>query len=263
MQSIDNIFNDSPSTKLINFHAQYMSIKAISASTIKRYLINPDSFKGFSDIFLKKPLYNVTSNDLMLGSLFHKYVLEPQDFNKHKESYLSMLSNSQRKLFNNVISHILKNKAIVSLLQKKKYVEKVFLFNINIIDSRLRNKSIPCKAMIDLFTTDGYLIDFKSTSNLYKFHYEIFKYRYDLQLAFYKTALELNGEKVKGCLIFAFEKAEPFNNHIFELSEQTLKDARDGSSTKTGFTHIKGFLPTIKEMIFNPRKSFEHTVTTI
>ncbi len=70
------------------------------------------------------------------------------------------------------------------------------------------------------------IADVKTTSDLDRFEFEAKRWRYPNQMAFYQDMLaKVTGELVPVYLI-AVEKSEPFRCGVWQVSEQTLKQAR-------------------------------------
>lgn len=93
-----------------------------------------------------------------------------------------------------------------------------------------------CKSQIDLYTKDNngecWLIDVKTTRSVSSFSRDFFKMHYDLQLAGYKRALELNGFPVDRTAILAVEKEKPYasqlfiaDDHVMWIGEQKIEEA--------------------------------------
>lgn len=89
---------------------------------------------------------------------------------------------------------------------------------------------IALKSKIDMFLEeDGILIDLKTTSKRLSTFKEAFKvYRYDLQLAFYKLAIEEGlGKQVNKVLCIVVESKSPYDTIVYEIPDSAMTKATD------------------------------------
>ena len=226
----------------MNF-SEYLSIPYFSSTKIKRYLDNPENWEDES-YFSKEKLF---------GSLIHKAVSEPEEFKSSKGVFLSMLSKKEREIFEKCLKKFYDKNFLAKMIKNSLYIEKVFTFDFEVKEG----KKVKCKIRPDLITNkfEGghYLVDFKTTiKDLLFFESEIKKWRYDLQMSFYKEGLKKNGFDLKGVFLCVIEKAPPFGNHLFFLSDETLSLAK-----------IE-WEKTLIEMVLCPKKSrFSEEITVI
>lgn len=242
--------------------SEYFSIPYYSASAIKTYDQNPEliNYKRTPEnphIFAEKK----ESKAMLMGSLVHKAILEPLEFAENRSVYMDMLSKNDVEILDNIIESCLKNKEISEILRDAKFTEKVIIFDVEYILDDNKKVKLKCKAKIDLFTKSGYLVDLKTMPRLENTKDHIDNFRYDLQLAFYKHALESIGEKVKGTAIISLEKQPPYSAHTFELSNNYITRGLKGGFIYT--REVRGWVELLKEMHFNPRPRFKSAITVL
>ena len=233
---------------------EYLGLEFISSSRIRTYESTPEIFYGKTLDEIKEIEQSVPTPSMKFGTLIHKAILEPEEYEDQKEDLIKdMKSKSQEALIPLVMENIYKNSLLSHFLGKGKlFTEKTFVFGIDVHDPNSdKKKTAICKARIDLITNNGCLIDIKTTrSPLSKSSAvrTINQYRYDLQLAFYKTAAVLNNIDIKQVGILFIEKTAPYGNHLFFLDDD-FQDRGEVSDYP-----IRGFRTIMREMIFNPRK---------
>lgn len=212
----------------------YHENKALSSSSIRRYIQNP--------CYLNQEIKNTPA--LTFGALFHKAILEKEDFKKNEYAYLSLLDRKHKELLLNFIQSIQKNKSIQKLTKDAKYIEEPIFWEETIADLK-----IPMKAKIDLFTKEGYLVDLKTSAELdfRRGYYPLLdierntlrkivdKYRYDIELSIHKRALESRGEEVRGCVLVFFEKKPPYEIVMSYLTKEMLNRGEYGDDFWEGW----------------------------
>ena len=216
-----------------------------ATTKIRNYLKNPR--------FLELP----PKKSFFYGNCLHSRILENKDL---LEEFPLVLTDSEIKSLDAITKVAKKNPMVKNIVKNKKFVEKTILFDLKIPNGKI----VKCKSTIDVFTKDGILVDFKTTKSLeFKWGWHeienlpsetlkkiIFKYRYDLQIAFYKKALESIGEKVKYCVNVFLEKVPPYDIGFCYFSNETLRCGEFGDG---GYND--GYLDAIEEMEDRPKKS--------
>ena len=192
------------------------------------------------------------SEAMTYGSLVHLKLLENKRFERNAALYKSILAEGKLYPFEASIENLLKNKVHFNFL-KGKIREKLLKFTIK-TDSK---KEIKCESTIDLVNEKGWLVDLKTTNSLEELKYSIYKYRYDMQLSFYKKACEENDIQIIGVAILGIEKSIPHESHVFLLSDDTLERGEFGDDKVRGWRQIAA------EMVFNPQRRFQDEFTLI
>ncbi len=82
-----------------------------------------------------------------------------------------------------------------------------------------------CKGSIDAVTSDGILIDLKTTDDAspMAFANASWRYGYHAQLAWYRQGLIANGHAITKCLLIAMEKTAPHSIGVYQLSAYHLQ----------------------------------------
>lgn len=237
IDSLQNLREEAKkfSAKEMGF-GEYLSLPYFSSTKIKRYSDNPEDWKDES-IFSKEKLF---------GSVLHKALSEPEEFDQNKEVFTSMLPKRDQEIFSKCLFNFYGKSYLKRLIADPLHMEKTFVF-----DFPVGEKKYKCKVRPDLVTKSGWLVDFKTTcKDLRQFEWEIKKYRYDIQLAFYLAGLKANGITCKGAFLLAIEKVAPYGNHLFVISKSTLGKAD------------YEWRESLTEMIVKPKKSrFEEEFT--
>lgn len=86
---------------------------------------------------------------------------------------------------------------------------------------------VTCKGLVDLYSSEGLLIDAKTTENA-KYHVfqgQMARYDYIGQLAYYRRGLIANGHKVDSCAFLVVESVAPYAVACYQLSEAALSHA--------------------------------------
>ena len=235
--------------KAANLDQKYHDLPCYSASMIKEYIKNPAILSKWK---LGENKDRPDSVALKFGTIIHRLVLDDEK----SGTYDSILSPAELKVKNKVLEGLLKNKLAMKILKDYKCKEKIYIW-----EEDLGTEKVFCKAKIDLFTKNGFLIDLKTCGVLEDIKYHIDKYRYDISMAFYKRALEKAGEDVKGVALIAVEKSIPYGCHIFELDEEYLKRGREGGDYKK--KHFIGWEKALWEMHLSPRRRFQSEITKL
>ena len=236
--------------------AEYFSLPYYSSSALKLYeknpsLINYDQKYGnpnyFADIKQTK--------DMLLGSVIHKAILEPEEWMNNKDMYLAMLSPKDKSIVQKMIEKTLINETTTNILRDVQFSEKTLIFKI-----KVRDKEVFCKCKIDHFTKQGFLVEVKTMPNLEDMKRKIDDFRYDFQLSFYMEGLKKCGYNPKGVIIIAIEKNDPFESHRYIIDESYLLRGRYGAQQKHW---MRGWDEILEERHFNPRKRFEEEFTVL
>jgi hypothetical protein len=192
----------------MNNEVNYRSLKAVNASLLKECA--KSEFHGYQ--YLTKPRENTKATTF--GTLVHKLLLEPHAsldnylvipkgaLTKKYEAEANGREIIREPLFKSAIAirdAAKKSKAISGLLEKSSKEVELY-FDVN---------GTPCKARVDGISSDGTLFDIKTTR--YKSAKDFFKFAMrsdgiDIQMSFYKSALEMSGYKVKEVVLLVIPK---------------------------------------------------------
>ena len=224
---------------------EYFGVKAYSSTYIKLYIKNPDliNYKDFS-----QKDYEINKYDSKkFGSAIHRIVLE----NYPIRSFDSELTPKSQQILRNMIRTLSRSPEVMKVLNNVEAFERAIFWNFD-----CRDKSISCKAKVDLVTKDDELFDLKTVPELEDMEKQIDNYRYDLQLSFYRYGWQKKyKKKIKRVCILAMEKNPPYGCRIFELGEDYLDRGRFGGLTMYKQS-VPGWEKIIEEMHFNPRDRF-------
>lgn len=227
---------------VIESNKEYHSYReAISKSRLEKMSVCPSYFKWCED----NP--QEPSEDMILGSAFHKIVLEPQDFDKefiimekfdrrtkdgrlayeHQmqlvQSGMQVITQEQYDTICGMRDSLFKNKYAKVLLQGN--VEQSFYFNDDLTGEY-------CKCRPDIWRKlkddSIVIVDLKSTKSALTndFIRDVVKYGYDLQDFHYTNGVSkvLNVPKDKISFIFiAVEKKPPYLCNILQADEFILQ----------------------------------------
>ena len=240
---------------------EYFSVEAYSASKIKMYESNPDmlSFSN-SDLFSEAEKQK-TSRAFVFGNVFHRAVLEREEFLENKEIILNEITPAERKILDYMLRTLSSNSMVHPLIKNAMFIEKP-LFGDLAIENNGKQVKVKIKGMIDLYTKNNILVDLKTTNSLDNFYFSNFKkFRYDIQLALYKHLLKLNKYEVEAVILIVAEKSQPYAWQCFLVGDKELSDGEFGGSNKNA--DYKGFRELITEMHFNPQSRFNAEVVEI
>ena len=258
MRALAKQFCDKEELKTSLSNRDYFSLPYYSASAINRYEKNPAliNFNRQND----NPFFDSeadTTRDKMLGQIIHKAILEPEEFQRSKELFLSMLNNTDKNVVFNMIEGIYKNKITYNIMRDIQIVEKVLVFDVVI-----KGKKLKCKMRLDAFTNKGFLLEIKTMPELEQMVKKMNDFRYDLQFSFYMEGLKILGYKPQGVLVIGIEKKKPFQTHRYEIGRGYLNRGKYGGYINE-FREVRGWLEILTEMHFNPRPRFKKEITLL
>lgn len=175
---------------------------------------------------------------LIMGSAVHTRILEPAEFGKQyitapqvdrrtkagKENWNKfiedhpnheILTAEQHLLIEKIHSQVYKHEQAKMLLSKLTEVEQVY------IDGDRK-----CKP--DGFTSINICIDLKTTDDASPraFGRSAYKYRYDVQAAWYSDILKANDKQVDGFLFIAVEKTPPYAVACYVIEDDDMEIGR-------------------------------------
>ena len=227
---------------------EYFSIPYYSASRIKEYEKNPRLFA-----VNRKPegLHESDENfskDKTFGSLLHKKILEPKDWESKEKELLKLLTPVERRRFDDTFQQFRKNKQIQKIMTHVGVTEKVFIGKMK-IELGEKKAEVFCKCRVDILTKTGWLVDLKTISSTDRISRHCRDYRYDLQMAFYHDLLKNCGVELRGVLMIFIEKSKPFECPVFYCSKDFLTRGRDGDE------YCRGYKQIMAEMHYAPKIS--------
>lgn len=215
---------------------EYHNLPQISKSDLDLLAKSPLHFK------MKNELKSEPSPSLILGSLVHKLVLEPNDFKNEfliepvcdkrtkegKALYTELLANLGDKTlvsqeqFNTaqaIANAVLKTPQAKFFL-KDGLAEQVYFGEIN---------GVEVKAKPDFYNEKlGVIVDLKTTSDASAggFSKSSANFNYHIQTAFYSEILRQNGKAVNNFLFIAVETKPPYFVGFYELDDEALNLAQ-------------------------------------
>lgn len=85
--------------------------------------------------------------------------------------------------------------------------------------------SVPCQIRMDCFSSRHGIVDLKTCDSLGRFEFDVRRYGYLFQLAFYRTVVRKAGGDTVPVHIVAVEKNEPFSAGVWKLTADVLDRA--------------------------------------
>ena len=220
---------------------EYREIKAINSSSIKQ----GDKDIIYMDYSLSGYSLNEKSKSLDIGSMFHFYLLEEEQFNKlyyfsdrhidgrsKKEIANEMLKNGYKiridlkdaEIIKRMKDSALKNQYVEKLLNKPGECEQTILW-------KNADYNLNCKMKADKIISDNpILLDIKTSkeSSEKSFRSDFNKFGYNIQASFYKDGFEqFTGSKLEYFFFIVFGKNFPYICNIYEVSIATLAKSKD------------------------------------
>lgn len=215
----------------------YREYDAINFSVLKAMKSSPADYKVAS---LHQP---EQTDSMLLGSIVHMGLLEPEKLlntyhalpegldrrtKAGKEAYQNAIEASNGKKIvpwamweraEKIIQYNENKPLLKKILSGKEEVEKEMY-------QTCKATGLKIKGMADLVTSKA-LVDIKTTSNFGGLKYNIKKYSYDNQLAFYDYLLRLEGQlKSKRYLLF-IETNSPYKMALVEMSPELIKEKHE------------------------------------
>lgn len=219
---------------------EYREREGVSSTDLKKMAQSPAHFRYWKD----NPQEDTPA--LLLGRAIHKFVLEKDDFFNEfavspnvdrrtkagKEEYALFLENSNGK---DIISSddfeviLAMNKALYETPFVKKLMSGERESSYFIEDEKT---GLIMKCRPDVRTAIGndyFIIDYKTCSDASSdaFMKDAIRLMYDLQMAYYKDALDKVTGRNHGVIFIAQEKKPPYLVNILEANEYFLKSGRD------------------------------------
>ncbi|OHD19678.1 MAG: hypothetical protein A2086_01720 [Spirochaetes bacterium GWD1_27_9] len=212
------------------------------------------SSEGLSNSFLirfdQSPAHSFTkfteTEGMKTGTLFHKFILEPQVFekdyviapdtvskDKRTASYKEYAKTQDKEiLFQDDIANLKKVKKniydyLFEGIKLENYIneshKELSLFWILFI----KKQEVQCKAKLDLIYIKNdmaIIFDLKKVQNCLEFSKSVINYKYYRQAAFYKTALEILHPELKSVrfIFITVEEQTPFGVLTYELDDEFL-----------------------------------------
>ena len=235
---------------------EYFSVKGYSASYIKRYDKNPSLLNNlyYPQKKIEKEMEGRQSRSKKIGTILHKIFLEGW---KRKDFDPLLSTDKEKETVDALIKNFSTHKVVGQIMKDIKHAEKPIFWK-----EEIRGRKLHCKAKIDLLTNLDALFEVKTTAYLGDFEREIDKYRYDLQMSFYRRGVEeALGVGVIECGIIALETSPPYDVHLFELDETYLERGEKGGYIRRA--QVSGWRELLEEMHFNPRKRFKEPITVL
>lgn len=184
---------------------------------------------------------------LVFGQAFHKYVLEPESF----EEEFAIIPNVNRRtkegkaLYEEFENENLGKvfiseedfetiKAMAESVRKNKYASFLLTGEKETSyywEDDMTGEKLKCRPDIrkDIDENTGVISDLKSCQSAYTedFMRDCIKYGYDLQVAMYKTGVELHEKKHHDFVFIAVEKTPPYAVNILKADELLYKRGYD------------------------------------
>lgn len=222
--------------------SQYMKIPALNSSKLKAMRRTPAHFEAAIRIpeeitpIKQRTFDKGTAFDILIklgqDALVEKVAVEPA-LNKNTKEYKEFKKLAQEAdklilghteledIFN--MGKAAFNKQQFKALFTNGYPNKVLIWQDD-------GTKLWCKAEIDWITSDGVVVDLKTTADadFWFFAKAARRFGYINQAAFYLSGLTtVTGHYHEDYLLAAVEKEDPFESHIFRPSQAQILDARD------------------------------------
>lgn len=213
---------------------EYHNRSEISKSDIDLMLKSMSHFKN--------KVYEEPTPNMVLGSAFHKLVLEYDDFESEfavlpnvdkrtkagKEAYDKFLASIGSKTAIDIATFE-KAKAMADNIKSDPAISN-FLSNGVAEESHFSEiDGVKVKARPDFYNKKlGLIVDLKTTSSAKpsEFAKSVANFNYHIQVAFYSDVLRSLGYEVNGFLFIGVESKEPFYTGLFELDDEAVELGR-------------------------------------
>lgn len=211
---------------------EYRSHPAVNASYLKRVLSHS---VWHADV----PM--TPTPQMEFGTAAHTLILEPESFSQEYELFMGDRRTKAGKLAYQTIvdegkkaiseSDVARLQAMSNNVQAHMETADL-LMNAEAVELSLLFESpyfagIECKAQIDLYTKDGILVDLKTISDIERAEKQFFSLHYDLQLAYYRDALQQCGHQVNAVKVMFVETAAPHQVALYDIPNQVLANGTD------------------------------------
>lgn len=202
----------------------YFEIEAISASQLKTV---------YSGSYWKSLIKRKPTPAMELGSLIHTAVLEPELLYSCYGVFVGDRRTKQGKLdWQNYIDNEIKpvtgeQMEMAQEIAKQVAAEPYLLFDECEIEHEyfFSHFGESCKSKIDAYhAPSATLIDLKTISDINKAERQFFDLHYDLQLAFYRLALQKAKKPVKQVQVLFVETQAPYTMRLFDLSTDIMNN---------------------------------------
>lgn len=217
--------------------------------TNKQYHTRPEISKSDLDLLAKSPYHYANkefkeqTQNMLLGSVTHKLILEPKDFgneyviapdvNKRTkagreefEAFLNSLDGKEsidKALYDTaskMSDEVLKMRETARFLRDGKPEQSYF--------SEI--EGVPVKCRPDFYNEKlGLLIDIKTSADASKmgFAKSVANFNYHVQVAFYSDIMESLGHKINKFLFIVVETKEPHLVGFYELDNTAVENGRE------------------------------------
>lgn len=215
---------------------EYHKRSEIGCSDLKLLIDSPYKF-------LHKDEIREETTSMLIGSLVHKLILEPEDFdyeyviapeidkrtNAGKEELSNFLKTVGQRtpiskdlylLASEISKEVLSMKETANILKNGEAEQSYFT----------QLEGIWVKARPDFYNEDiGLIVDIKTTQNAspMQFMKTIANYNYHIQTAFYIDVLRSVGKRVNNFLFLAIETKKPYLVGFYELDEASIEFGRE------------------------------------
>lgn len=251
---------------------EYHSSPGISRSGIMEFRKTPKHFwhKYLNPDYIKKE----STSDMIFGSAFHCYLLEPLKF--EKEYFISqenpyhgnstdgrafksdMLSKSKGKILlssddfskiKEMAYSLTSDNRSASLISNAKYEKSIYWID--------PDTQLLCKVRPDIWK-DDFIVDLKTTRNasFKEFQRDFYNFGYHLQLAMMHEAIKYNFKKeMTNFIDLVIEKTEPYCHAIYFIDEKSIT---------RGICEFKNILMQIKDCFDNNKwPSYNDEILTL
>lgn len=214
--------------------ADYAASQAIRATALKDILVSPLEYKWWHIDGNEKE----ETDALRFGRMFHAAILEPKLFlerhvvepkfsgegsRKAKADWRAKLPKDAMVIdaedqvaIVQMHARLMTNRYAVELLEKGKAEHSLYWTD--------KETGLPCKCRPDFITTDGWILNLKTSIDirLFKFRTIAFQKNYDLQAAMYCAGFEaVFGYPPEGYIFVACLKKAPFDNALY-VADDTM-----------------------------------------
>lgn len=215
-----------------NYHSQEANLEYMSFSLLKS--LNWGCAAKEMAI-LKGDLKKEQKTCFLEGSLFHSWFEGEEAYKNFKDNNPEIYAKTGKnkgelksdfKLIEIMIESVKKDQYLMGLINHPKIEhEKIITFEI---------LGVKCKTQIDLFVSDEFVLEIKSTNDLLKKFYSTEKNHYVnfieynhylLQAFFYSLGLETCGYQFKEYLMLAVSKEEKPKKELLNIGDQVYFEA--------------------------------------
>jgi hypothetical protein len=207
---------------------EYFSHAALNQTAFKNFLVSPKNY-----------MYKLTApkklnQDFILGHIVHCLFLEPEEFSKRfiLFSETKTLLSEKARSCAAAVGPGFEIYTPDMLVQAESMVACLKDSDIMLPVPKMRELAavssicgVHIKAKADWICHEGFINDLKTTNDLDGFEYKFRRFGYHIQACWYLSAF--SDMDPEGFRVWAVSKNKPYDCRLFQVSHETLVDARD------------------------------------